>query len=124
MRQEIKWLSLAVALMMASLGLAQTSQKPKLPNVPSQELVAWTQQQAPRPVEGQYDTQKQPAAQNFAGMIVKSGEKYVLTTSDNVSYELDDQERAQHFEGKQVQVTGILDKSSNMITVRDIKATA
>jgi Protein of unknown function (DUF5818) len=55
-------------------------------------------------------------------MIVKSGEKYVLTTSDNVSYELDDQERASQFEGKQVQVTGTLDKSSNMIQVRDIKA--
>jgi hypothetical protein len=46
----------------------------------------------------------------------------VLTTSDNVSYELDDQERASQFEGKQVQVTGTLDRSSNMIQVRDIKA--
>jgi len=41
-----------------------------------------------------------------------------------VSYELDDQVRAEKFEGKQVQVTGTLDKSSNMITVRDIKAAA
>ena len=37
---------------------------------------------------------------------------------------LDDQERAQKFEGKQVQVTGKLDTSSNMIKVQDIKAAA
>ena len=115
---------LALGLVLVPLGLSQTAQKPKLPNIPSKELIAWTQQQAPQPVQDQYDAQKHPAAQTFAGMIVKSGEKYVLTTSDNVTYELDDQERAQRFEGKQVQVTGSLDKSSNIIQVRDIKATA
>src|SRR6266576_1223942 len=120
MRRNIPLL-ISIAVLLVPFGLSQTNQKPKLPNIPSNELVAWTQQQAPRPVEGQYDTQKRPAAQTFAGMIVKSGEKYVLTTSDNVTYELDDQERARRFEGKQVQVTGNLDKSSNMIAVRDIK---
>jgi hypothetical protein len=121
-RQVLMAVSLAVVV--APLGLSQTAQKPRLPNVPGKELVAWTQQQAPRPVEGQYDTQKHPAAQTFAGMIVKSGEKYVLTSSDNVTYELDDQEQARRFEGKQVQVTGKLDKSSNMISVHEIKAAA
>ena len=100
-------------------GFTQVAQNPKLPT-PSQALIDWSQQQVPQPVE--YDTQKHPAAQTFSGMIVKSGEKYVLATSENVSYELDDQERASQFEGKQVQVTGNLDKSSNMIQVRDIKA--
>jgi Protein of unknown function (DUF5818) len=124
MRRNIPLLTLTIAVLLAPFGNSQTAQKPRLPNIPSNELIAWTQQQAPRPVEGQYETQKRPAAQTFAGIIVKSGEKYVLTTSDNVIYELDDQERARRFEGKQVQVTGNLDKSSNMITVRDIKAAA
>jgi hypothetical protein len=48
---------------------------------------------------------------------------YVLQTADNVTYQLDDQERAKEYEGKQVQVTGSLDKSANMIKVRDIKQT-
>ncbi len=122
MKRQLSLLTLVLVL--GQFGVSQTAQKPKLPSVPSKELIAWTQQQAPHPVEGQYGTQKHPAAQTFTGMIVKSGEKYVLTTSDNVTYELDDQERAQRFEGKQVQVTGNLDKSSNMIQVRDIKASA
>jgi hypothetical protein len=120
MKQELSLLVLALVL--GSLGFSQTVQKPKLPNIPSKELIAWTQQQAPQPVNAQYDSQKQPAAQTFAGMIVKSGEKYVLSTSDNVIYDLDDQERAQTFEGKQVQVVGILDKASNTIKVQQIKA--
>src|SRR5262245_63434886 len=120
MRQTI--CLLATFAMLVCLGYSQAAQTPKLPTVPNQPQVEWTQQQAPHSVQGQYDTQKRPAAQTFTGMIVKSGEKYVLTTSDNVSYELDDQERASQFEGKQVQVTGNLDKGSNMIQVSDIKA--
>ncbi len=57
-------------------------------------------------------------------MIMKSGDTYVLQTADNVTYQLDDQERAKQYEGKQVQVTGSLDKSANLIKVRDIKQTA
>ena len=124
MRREIAQFALAFTILLPSFVLSQTAQKPNLPSIPSQELISWTRQQLPQPVEGQSDTQNQPAAQTFAGMIVKSGQKYVLTTADNVIYDLDDQERAQRFEGKQVQVTGKLDKSSNLITVRDIKAAA
>lgn len=95
-------------------------------------LVAWTQDQKAQPMPetqmpntpAQDDVQKAPAAQAFTGMIVKSGESYVLQTVDNVTYQLDDQEKAKAYEGKQVQVTGSLDKSANMIKVRDIKQTA
>ena len=95
-------------------------------------LVAWTQDQKAQPVPqtqmpnrpAQNDMQKTPAAQAFTGMIMKSGNNYVLQTADNVTYQLDDQERAKEYEGKQVQVTGSLDKSANMIKVRDIKQTA
>ena len=95
-------------------------------------LVAWTQDQKAQPMPetqmpntpAQDDVQKAPAAQAFTGMIVKSGGSYVLQTVDNVTYQLDDQEKAKAYEGKQVQVTGSLDKSANMIKVRDIKQTA
>jgi Protein of unknown function (DUF5818) len=120
MRPTICLLALFATLVPS--GYAQAPQKPNPPAIDNHPMVDWTQQQTPQPVNGQYDKQKRPAAQTFTGMIVKSGEKYVLTTSDNVSYELDDQERASQFEGKQVQVTGNLDKSSNMIQVGDIKA--
>ena len=120
MRPAICLLALFASLVPS--GYAQAPQKPNLSAIHNQQMVDWTQQQRPQPVNGQYDAQKRPAAQTFTGMIVKSGGKYVLTTSDNVSYELDDQKRASQFEGKQVQVTGNLDKSSNMIQVRDIKA--
>lgn len=121
--REITLVTLALSVVLAPLGLAQTSQTPKLPNdLPGKELIAWTQAQTPRPVAGQYDAQKRPAPQMFAGTIVKSGEKYVLTTADNVTYQLDDQERAQQFEGNQVQVVGSLDKASNTIKVQQIKA--
>jgi hypothetical protein len=124
MRREIAQFALAFTLLLPLFVRSQTAQKPKLPGIPSQELIAWSRQQVPQPVEGQSDPQMQPAVRTFAGMIVKSGQKYVLTTADNVIYDLDDQERAQRFEGQQVQVTGKLDKSSSLITVRDIKAAA
>jgi len=38
------------------------------------------------------------------------------------TYDLDDQERARQYEGKQVQVIGTLDPSSKLIHVQDIKA--
>ncbi len=115
------------------------------------ELIAWTQVQKPEPVpspqpvplrqqqpepgpdtqspnqpapEHQYDPQKEPATQVFSGTIMKSGDKYVLKTADNMTYQLDDQQRARKFEGKQVQVTGTLDTDSTMIKVQEIKAAA
>jgi hypothetical protein len=49
---------------------------------------------------------------------------FVLKTSDNMTYQLDDQARAKEYEGKQVQVTGSLDSGSNTIKVQDIKQAA
>lgn len=142
-----------VVLELMALGQS-SSQKQEHPKAQAgTELVAWTQDQraermpstqatppaqqqpdtqTPRtPAEGQQndtaqqdDAQKHPAAQSFMGTIMKSGDIYVLQTSDNMTYQLDDQERARQYEGKQVQVTGSLDKSTNTIKVRDIKQAA
>ena len=128
---------------LAPMALAQGSH-PRMDMKAGTELVAWTQDQKPEPApatqatppdqkpqtetpssparSAQDSTQKQPAAQAFSGTVVKSGETYVLKTSDNMTYQLDDQTRAKDYEGKQVQVTGSLDSSNNTIKVQDIRS--
>jgi|SRR6516162_11672983 hypothetical protein len=72
-------------------------------------------------------TQQQPAeqAQTFTGKIAKKGEKYILrSSSDHMTYALDDQEKAKSFEGKDVKVTGTLDAQTNTIHVADIEPSA
>jgi hypothetical protein len=62
-----------------------------------------------------------PAAVTFSGKIVKSGNRFVLAGSDNLTtYQLDDQQRAQDFLNKSVKVTGSLDASTGTIRVRAI----
>jgi hypothetical protein len=102
------------------------SQKPD--PVPSPKPVPLPDQQpeqspAPKqpPAGPSEDAQKENAAQTFAGTILKTGAKYVLKTAEKITYDLDDQERARKYEGKKVQVTGILDESSKLIHVQDMK---
>jgi hypothetical protein len=147
-------LVLSIALPTAMAQTSQKPNTPNTPNGPNghagTELIAWTQVQKPEPVpspqpvplrkqqpeprpetqppnqpaEHQYDAQKEPATQAFSGTIMKAGDKYVLKTADNMTYQLDDQQRARKFEGKQVQVTGTLDTDSTMIKVQEIKTAA
>ena len=61
------------------------------------------------------------AAVTFSGKIMKSGNKFVLAGSDNLTtYQLDDQQRAQDFLNKSVKVTGSLDASTGTIRIRAI----
>ena len=147
MKASLTTLALA-AFALAPMALAQGAH-PKMDMKAGTELIAWTQDQKPVPTpatqatppdqkpqtetptspagsaQSSQDTQKQPAAaQSFTGTIVKSGDTYVLKTSDNMTYQLDDQSRAKDYEGKQVQVTGSLDSSNNTIKVQDIKSSS
>jgi hypothetical protein len=128
MKRNVWLATVALALLMGLVARAQNSAQEHAKSKTSKQLIAWTQDQKAVPVQDttaqQGEMQKEPAAQAFTGMIMKSGHTYVLQTADNVTYQLDDQERAKEYEGKQVQVTGSLDKSANMIKVRDIKQTA
>jgi hypothetical protein len=76
-----------------------------------------TTQQQPMQTEDQ-----NPSSVNtFSGTIVKSGNKFVLAASDNLTtYQLDDQQKAQDFVNKSVTVTGSLDASTGTIRVRAI----
>lgn len=78
--------------------------------------------QQPGVSQQQNDMQTQDA-KAFSGTIVKEKGKLVLKdTTANVSYQLDNQEKAKEFIGKQVKVTGKLDLETNLIHVDNIEA--
>jgi hypothetical protein len=59
--------------------------------------------------------------QRFEGKISRSGDRLILEDkTGKISYELDDQQLAGLFEGKDVKVTGRLDSESNTIYISDI----
>jgi len=121
----------------------QTQPSPALPSdILGPQLIAWSQLQKPQPVPQplpppdrpiqQPDRQaaqganppaqqQQPAAQTFTGTIVKDGSKYVLKVSSNSGYQLDDQERARQYEGKQVRIAGTLDANGNSLHITSIE---
>ena len=83
------------------------------------------QDQAPQN-QGKQNEQPEPEtqqtnAQSVSGTVVKVGGKYVLETSDNLAYQLDDQEKAKQYEGKHVRVMGSLDRATGIIHVRSIE---
>jgi hypothetical protein len=60
--------------------------------------------------------------QTFEGKITKSGGKFVLEDKTNgVTYQLDDQQLAELFEGKQVKVTGTFRPESKTVYISDIE---
>lgn len=76
----------------------------------------WAQEQ-PAPQPGN------PAAETktFTGKIVRAGDKFVLSDAQGkMTYQLDDQQKAQEFVNKNVKVTGVLDPSTGMIRVSAI----
>ena len=100
------------------------------------QLVAWSQMQTPHAVpqplpQEQPDPQKpvptnpqaeqpQPASESFTGMIVKAVGKYVLKSSDNMVYQIDDQDRAKAYEGKRVKISGSVDAKTNLLHISTI----
>jgi Protein of unknown function (DUF5818) len=57
----------------------------------------------------------------YMGTIVKDGDAYVLKAA-NEKYLLDSQKKAKNYEGKNVQITGTLEKDKKLIHVEKIKA--
>jgi hypothetical protein len=56
----------------------------------------------------------------YMGTIVKDGDAYVLKAG-NEKYPLDSQKKAKNYKGKNVQITGTLEKETNLIHVEKIK---
>jgi len=69
-----------------------------------------------------FQTEERPAATTVIGIILKSGDKFVLSDPATKSkYLLDDQDKARRFEGKHVKVTGTIDAAKNLIHVATIQ---
>lgn len=148
MKRETRLLAALVFLLgTVSLICAQDLRSQPSPVLPSDilgpQLIAWSQLQKPepapqplpppdrpiqqpdqptnqRPANPQAQPQP-PASQTFTGTIVKDGSRYILKVSSNNVYQLDDQERAQRYEGKQVKIAGTLDANGNGLHVTSIE---
>jgi hypothetical protein len=145
MKRETSLLaSLIFLLATAPLMFAQDPQiqpSPALPpDVLGPQLIAWSQLQKPQPVPQplpppdrpiqQPDSQsanppaqqeQQPVAPTFMGTIVKDGTRYVLKVSRNNTYQLDDQDAAKQYEGKQVRIVGTLNADGQSLHVTRIE---
>src|SRR5579859_1889494 len=65
-------------------------------------------------LSAQQDEPAEPAAQEaeaqtFTGKIMNHDGKYALQSEDGKTYQLDNQDKAKEFDGKDVKVTGTLD---------------
>jgi hypothetical protein len=68
------------------------------------------------------DSQQRPELKTFNGKISKSGKKFVLEdSSKKATYQLDDQQKAQQYQGKNVRITGTLDAENNLIHIQAIE---
>jgi uncharacterized protein YdeI (BOF family) len=109
-----------VTLAMAAVFFASTSGLVGIvvaPQAKGQDPHSPQTQQAPK--DSPTDTQI------FGGRITKSNGSYMLRdSSGKISYMLDDQKTAKHYEGKIVVVTGTMDHTTNIIHVQKIEAAA
>ena len=64
------------------------------------------------------------SAQSFSGKIAKDKGKLVLKDHSGTKYQLDDQDKAKQFAGKEVTITGSVDTASNTIHIQDINPAA
>ena len=83
-------------------------------------------QQSPSTSEQQQTdaTISQQSTRSFEGKIAKAGNKLVLQeASTQTAYQLDDQDKAKQFQGKEVKVTATLDPNTNTLHVVDITPT-
>ena len=63
----------------------------------------------------------QPTTQVFTGTIRKDGDRYVLRSSANTVYQLDDQEKARQYESKQVRIEATLGADPHSLHIVSIE---
>jgi hypothetical protein len=121
MNQRIRstWSPAALALLLGvSLsGIPLNAQKSPPPD---QQTQPPAQRQAPDQA-GQQAPDSQPQqtdGKTFAGTIVKSGDKWMLQDAAGTSYDIDRQDLARKYEGKQVRINGTLDPDGKTIHVK------
>ena len=99
------------------------AQKPSQPEQqqPGDPTSSQSQQSANPPAATSPTDSQQTGTQSFTGTISKDNGKYVLKTSQNTVYQIDDQDKAKGYEGKPVKITGTLDTNSNTVHVTSIE---
>jgi hypothetical protein len=117
--------TMALAMALSAVGFAQqdqtaqpNSQQPTSDMQNGQQTSPSTQPSSPSQDSSSSSMQNSQGTA-FTGTVVKAGGKYVLKTSD-MSYQLDDQDKAKQFVGQQVKVNGSLDSNTSTIHVSDI----
>ena len=104
-----KLLSIVAILGLTGLGASLSAQQTQAPATPDA-----AQQQ-------QVDAQSQQSARAFEGRISKAGDKLVLQeSSTQTAYQLDDQDKAKKFEGKNVKIMATMDAATSTLHVVDI----
>lgn len=150
MKRETRLLGPVVFLLVVPLLWAQDLRSQPSPVPPSgilgPQLIAWSQFQKPEPVPQplpppdrpvqqpdqttnqqpapsakSQEQQQPPAAQTFTGTIVKDAGRYILKVSSTSVYQLDDQEKAKQYEGKQVKIEGTLAANGNSLHITSIE---
>ena len=97
--------ALAAALFTSAFAQEPSSQEPSSPGMSQSQ-------------PDQDASQAQPTA--YTGTVAKSSGKFVLKTAVG-TLQLDDQTKAKKYSGKQVTVTGTMDKSTGTLHVTNIE---
>jgi hypothetical protein len=108
-------LGLALSLSAQQSATTPSTQAPDATTSPSTQSPDTTVAQP----QTQVDTStQQPSAQSFEGKITRSGDKLVLQeNASKTAYQLDDQDKAKPYEGKNVKVMATVDASNNTLHV-------
>ena len=121
---------LSIVAMLGLVGLGMNLSAQQTPSSQSSQSSSSSSTQTPSspsdnssmPQSSQTSTpSSQQSARSFEGKIQKSGDKLVLQDSaSQTSYQLDDQDKAKQYEGRNVKVMGTVDSASNTLHVIDI----
>jgi hypothetical protein len=108
-------LGLALSLSAQQSTTTPSTQTPDATTSPSTQSPDTTVAQP----QTQVDTStQQRSAQSFEGKITRSGDKLVLQeNASKTAYQLDDQDKAKPYEGKNVKVMATVDASDNTLHV-------
>jgi uncharacterized protein YdeI (BOF family) len=118
-RSSILNLSLGALALTGVLALGVSSALAQEPRTQPPQ----NQPQTQAPPAGQDEMKQDPAeSQTFTGTIVRNGEQFSLRDSSGEMYKLDDNAKAEAFEGKQVKVTGRLDTDAKLIHIDTIES--
>jgi len=108
-----RFLSIVALVGLMGLGVSLSAQQ-----TPS---TAGQASSTPQSQQTDATTNSQQSARSFEGKITKSGDKLVLQeSSTQTAYQIDDQDKAKQFQGKEVKVMATLDPNTNTLHVVDI----